>query len=124
VTRESVKQVNAQSGEACGFNVFHIEQRLPKRRATMQAEVTRMNKQRVKGAIDEVVGSAKRHVGGATGNINLQAKGAAQQIKGKVETGVGKLKDAVRDASDSAAARNDAKYKDRKISAAENRNIL
>jgi uncharacterized protein YjbJ (UPF0337 family) len=83
-----------------------------------------MDKQRVKGAIDEVVGSAKRHIGGATGNINMQAKGAAQEIKGKVETGVGKVKDAVRDAKCCAAAQMDSKCKDHKVTTAENRNIL
>ena len=61
-----------------------------------------MDKQRVKGAIDDVVGSAKRHVGGLTGNINTQAAGVAQQIKGKVETAVGKVKDAARDANQKA----------------------
>ena len=49
-----------------------------------------MNKDRVKGAIDEVVGSTKRHVGNVTGNTGTQVKGAAQQFKGKVETAVGK----------------------------------
>ena len=56
-----------------------------------------MNKQRVNGAIDEVVGSAKRHVGNLTGNPKTQVEGAAQQVKGKVETAVGKLKDATHD---------------------------
>jgi len=56
-----------------------------------------MNKQRVNGAIDEVVGSAKRHVGNLTGNPRTQLEGAAQQVKGKVETAVGKLKDATQD---------------------------
>ena len=83
-----------------------------------------MDKQRVKGAIDEVVGSAKRHIGGATDNIHLQAEGAVQQIKGKVETGIGKVKDAVRDAKCCAATQMDAKCKDHKVTAAENRNIL
>jgi uncharacterized protein YjbJ (UPF0337 family) len=57
-----------------------------------------MNEQRVKGAVDEVVGSAKRHVGNLTGNPKTQVEGAAQQVKGKVETAVGKLKDATHDA--------------------------
>jgi uncharacterized protein YjbJ (UPF0337 family) len=63
-------------------------------------EVEKMNKDRVKGAIDEVVGSAKRHVGSLTGNTGRQIEGAAQQLKGKAETAVGKMKDAV----DNAAA--------------------
>jgi uncharacterized protein YjbJ (UPF0337 family) len=64
----------------------------------------KMDKQRVKGAIDEVVGNAKRQVGGLTGNTGTEVRGAAQQIKGKVETAVGKVKDAARDAKDNAAA--------------------
>ena len=63
-----------------------------------------MNKDRVKGKIDEVVGSAKRHVGNVTGDTRTQVEGAVQQIKGKVETTVGKLKDAARDARDKANA--------------------
>ncbi|MGD0547310.1 MAG: CsbD family protein [Terracidiphilus sp.] len=63
-----------------------------------------MDKDRVKGAIDEAVGSAKRHLGGWTGDINTQAEGMAQQAKGKVETAFGKLKDAGRDALDSTTA--------------------
>ncbi len=83
-----------------------------------------MDKQRVKGAADQAVGSAKRHVGGWTGDTNLQVKGTVQQIKGKVETGIGKLKDAVRDAKDCASAKNEAECKDRKATVAENRNLL
>ena len=56
-----------------------------------------MNKQRVNGAIDEVVGSAKRHIGNLTGNTRTQVEGAVQQLKGKAETAVGKLNDAVLD---------------------------
>lgn len=56
-----------------------------------------MDEQRVKGAIDEVVGSAKSHIGNLTGDTGTQVEGAVQQVKGKVETAVGKLKDGVRD---------------------------
>jgi uncharacterized protein YjbJ (UPF0337 family) len=63
-----------------------------------------MDKQRVKGAVDEVVGAAKRQVGDWTGNTKTQVEGTAQQIKGKVETAVGKLKDAARDARDNVVA--------------------
>jgi uncharacterized protein YjbJ (UPF0337 family) len=57
-----------------------------------------MNKDRVKGAIDEVVGRAKRNAGEMTGNTKLQVEGVAQQVKGKVENAWGKTKDAVRNA--------------------------
>ena len=63
-----------------------------------------MDKDRVKGTIDEVVGSAKRKVGNLTGDKRTEIKGAAQQIKGKVENAVGKLKDAGRDAREHVVA--------------------
>jgi uncharacterized protein YjbJ (UPF0337 family) len=61
-----------------------------------------MDKDRVKGAIDQVVGNTKRHIGNVIGDIRTQDEGAVQEIKGEVETGVGKLKDAVRDARKNA----------------------
>ena len=63
-----------------------------------------MNKDTVKGAIDQAAGSAKRHVGGALGDTRTEVEGAVQQIKGKIETGIGKLKDAVREGETEAAA--------------------
>ncbi len=57
-----------------------------------------MNKDQVKGTIDETLGSAKRKAGELTGNTRLQVEGMAQQVEGKVENAVGKAKDAVRDA--------------------------
>jgi uncharacterized protein YjbJ (UPF0337 family) len=53
-----------------------------------------MNKDRVNGTIDEVVGSAKQKVGGIIGNPTLQVKGLAQQAKGKIEKVLGKIEDA------------------------------
>jgi len=44
-----------------------------------------VNKDRVQGTIDEVVGSAKRHIGNMTGNTGTQVEGAVQQLKGKSE---------------------------------------
>jgi uncharacterized protein YjbJ (UPF0337 family) len=55
-----------------------------------------MDKQRVNGAIDEVVGGAKRQIGNLTGDTRTEVAGALQQVKGKVETAVGKFKDGVR----------------------------
>jgi uncharacterized protein YjbJ (UPF0337 family) len=59
-----------------------------------------MDKDRVQGTIDELVGSTKRQVGKLTGNTRTQVEGAAQQIKGKVEKTIGELKDAGRDVRD------------------------
>ena len=86
-----------------------------------------MNKDRVKGAIDEVVGSAKRHVGSLTGNTKTQIEGAVQQLKGKAETAVGKMKDSVSDAINNAAAPPDAKepvkHEHREVIVVEDRHV-
>jgi uncharacterized protein YjbJ (UPF0337 family) len=57
-----------------------------------------LNKNRVNGTIDDVVGSAKRKVGELTDNPKLQVKGTAQQVKGKVENAWGKATDEVQKA--------------------------
>jgi uncharacterized protein YjbJ (UPF0337 family) len=58
-----------------------------------------MDKDRVKGAMNDAAGRAKRQVGEWTGNTNAQVEGAAQQLKGKAQKVVGTVKDAARDAS-------------------------
>jgi uncharacterized protein YjbJ (UPF0337 family) len=70
-----------------------------------------LNKDRVKGTIDEVVGSAKRKAGEMTGSTKLQVEGMAQQVKGKLENTLGKTKDVVRDAIDNSEVRVDAHVK-------------
>lgn len=57
-----------------------------------------MNKDTVKGTMDDAAGRAKRQVGEWTGDTKTQVDGAAQQVKGKVEKAVGNMKDAARDA--------------------------
>jgi uncharacterized protein YjbJ (UPF0337 family) len=59
-----------------------------------------MNRDRVKGTIDELVGSTKRKAGELTGNTPLQVKGIAQQAKGKIENTLGKTKDAIRETNE------------------------
>ena len=66
-----------------------------------------MNKDTVNGAIDEAVGSAKRHIGKMTGNASTQVEGAVQELKGKAETAIGKVKDAARDTQARADASDD-----------------
>ena len=56
-----------------------------------------MDKDRVKGKMDEVAGRAKRQVGEWTGDGETQGEGAAQEIKGKVQNAWGKVKDGARD---------------------------
>lgn len=65
-----------------------------------------MDKDRVKGTIDDAAGRAKRQVGEWTGNTQTQADGAAQQVKGKVEKTWGNIKDAARNAQDEARNNN------------------
>jgi uncharacterized protein YjbJ (UPF0337 family) len=57
-----------------------------------------MNKDRVKGMMDEVAGCAKHKAGEMTDNPKLEVEGMVQQVKGKVENAWGKTKDALRDA--------------------------
>lgn len=59
-----------------------------------------MNKDNVKGTIDDAAGRAKRQVGEWTGDTQSQVEGAAQQVKGKAEKAWGNIKDAARDTSD------------------------
>ena len=58
-----------------------------------------MNKDQVKGAMNDAAGRAKRQVGEWTGNGDQQAEGAAQQLKGKFQKTVGNLKEATKNAS-------------------------
>ena len=58
-----------------------------------------MDKDRVKGAVNDAAGRVKRQVGEWTGDTKTQAEGAAQQVKGKVEKVVGNVRDAVKDAT-------------------------
>ncbi len=68
-----------------------------------------MNKDRVNGTIDEVVGCAKRKAGNLTGNTPLQLKGMAQQVKGKLENALGKAKDAIRETNHEPRVDRDAR---------------
>jgi uncharacterized protein YjbJ (UPF0337 family) len=68
-----------------------------------------MNKDRVKGKIDETIGAAKREAGEWGGDIGLQVEGLAQQVKGKVENAWGKAKDAVDEANAEAAVQHESR---------------
>lgn len=63
-----------------------------------------MNKDRVKGTIDQVVGGAKRKAGDLTGNTQLKVKGIAQQVKGNLENALGKAKGAIRETNEKSRA--------------------
>ncbi|MBV9073340.1 MAG: CsbD family protein [Acidobacteria bacterium] len=55
-----------------------------------------MDKDRIKGKMDEVAGRAKRQVGEWTGDVETQGEGAAEEIKGTVQNAWGKVKDGAR----------------------------
>jgi uncharacterized protein YjbJ (UPF0337 family) len=59
-----------------------------------------MNKDRVKGKLEDVKGRIKRQVGEWTGDEKTQAEGAVEQAKGKIQNAWGKVKDAGRDVLD------------------------
>jgi uncharacterized protein YjbJ (UPF0337 family) len=59
-----------------------------------------MDKDRVKGKMEDIKGRVKRQVGEWTGDSEMQAEGIADQAKGKAQNAVGRVKDAARDISD------------------------
>jgi uncharacterized protein YjbJ (UPF0337 family) len=71
-----------------------------------------MNKDNLKGSMDDAAGRVKRQVGEWTGDNQAQAEGAAQQVKGKVEKAWGNVKDAAHD-MDKNGNRSDEAERDR-----------
>jgi len=61
-----------------------------------------MDKDRVKGAINEVAGRARRQASEWTGDTNAQVEGRAQEVKGKAQKAWGNVKDATRTAKGKA----------------------
>jgi len=55
-----------------------------------------MDKDRIKGKMDEIAGRAKRQVGEWTGDANAQGEGAMEEIKGTAQNAWGKMKDSAR----------------------------
>lgn len=60
-----------------------------------------MDKDRVKGKVNEVAGRSKRQAGEWTGNTRAQVEGGIQELKGQVQNAWGKAKDAARETDDS-----------------------
>ena len=58
-----------------------------------------MNKDQVKGRVEEVKGKAKEIAGKVVGNKELEQNLAAQNIGGKVQAGFGDLKKDIKDIS-------------------------
>jgi uncharacterized protein YjbJ (UPF0337 family) len=59
-----------------------------------------MDKDRIKGKMEDIGGRIKRQTGEWTGDEKTQAEGLADQAKGKARNAMGKMKDAARDAAD------------------------
>ena len=51
-----------------------------------------MNKDQVKGRVEEVKGKAKEVAGNVVGNKSLQAEGLTQQVVGKIQASLGDAK--------------------------------
>ena len=66
-----------------------------------------MDKDRIKGKMEDIGGRVKRQAGEWTGDRKLQDEGAADQLKGKTRDAVGKVKDAGRDLADDLRGRAD-----------------
>ena len=58
-----------------------------------------MDKDRVKGTLNDAAGRVKRQVGEWIGDTQAQVEGTLQQAKGKTQTAWGAVKDAARDAN-------------------------
>ncbi len=72
-----------------------------------------MDKNRIKGKMDEIAGRAKRQAGEWTGDTQSQSEGALDEIKGRAENTWGKVKDSARNLKDDMN-RPERKDKDRK----------
>ena len=59
-----------------------------------------MNKDQVKGRVEEAKGSVKETTGKAVGNRELEAEGTVDKAAGKVQTNYGDAKEKVKDAID------------------------
>ncbi|HEX9399057.1 MAG TPA: CsbD family protein [Anaeromyxobacter sp.] len=52
-----------------------------------------MEKDRIKGKMEEIKGDVKERIGGATKDRSTQAEGFMEHKKGKVQSGIGKAKE-------------------------------
>jgi len=61
-----------------------------------------MNKDQVKGRVEQVKGAVKEVTGKATGNRSLEAEGKLDKLSGKIQAGQGDVKEKVKDIIDRA----------------------
>lgn len=59
-----------------------------------------MNKDQVKGRVEEAKGHVKETTGELTGNERLKNEGRADQVTGKVQSGYGDAKEKVKEGID------------------------
>ncbi len=59
-----------------------------------------MDKDAIKGKMDDIKGRVKRQAGEWTGDEDLQAEGTKDQAKGKIQNAFGQVKDKARDIKD------------------------
>ena len=52
----------------------------------------RPNEDEIRGKIDQATGTAKEHIGRATGDVDLEDEGAGQRISGNLEEGIGRAR--------------------------------
>jgi uncharacterized protein YjbJ (UPF0337 family) len=55
-----------------------------------------MDKDRIKGSVEQAKGSAKEAAGKVLGDKKLETEGTTEKAAGKVQNAIGGLKDAVR----------------------------
>ena len=68
-----------------------------------------MNKDQIKGKMDEAVGRARREAGESVGEGLYEVEGLAQEAKGKLEEAWGNAKEAVRKANKEAAVHHESR---------------
>ena len=56
-----------------------------------------MNKDQIKGRVEQVTGKVKEAAGKVVGNDRLESEGKAERLKGKVQAGYGDAKEDVKD---------------------------
>lgn len=56
-----------------------------------------MNKDQVKGRVEEVKGAIKEKTGRATGNVDLEDRGTMEKVAGKTQKTYGDVKERVKE---------------------------
>jgi uncharacterized protein YjbJ (UPF0337 family) len=62
-----------------------------------------MNKDQIKGRVEEAKGSIKQATGRVTGNPNLEDRGALEKLGGRVQRNYGDVKENIKDNAKAAS---------------------